>query len=181
MVSLTSITSFIWYYCIFKDSWWNVYLSISVLTALCGWFYITLKGNCAENTAKNSSISREEQDAYAIKSYSQSKAAWESGVFAKEIVPVNIPQKGLCTYTSSSFTKNCKHLLTFVLFILYFEQYASQCNFIAGKPDIVVKEDEEWRRVDFSKVPKLKAVFQRENGVYHMSMNTWAWNMWQQS
>lgn len=55
-----------------------------------------LKGNCAENTAKNCSISREEQDAYAIKSYSQSKAAWDSGVFAKEIVPVSIPQKGQC-------------------------------------------------------------------------------------
>lgn len=25
-------------------------------------------------------------------------------------------------------------------------------------------EDEEWRRVDFAKVPKLKAVFQKENG-----------------
>lgn len=33
-----------------------------------------------------------------------------------------------------------------------------------GKPDVVVKEDEEWRKVDFSKVPKLKAVFQKENG-----------------
>lgn len=33
-----------------------------------------------------------------------------------------------------------------------------------GKPDVVVSEDEEWRRVDFSKVPKLKTVFQRENG-----------------
>lgn len=29
---------------------------------------------------------------------------------------------------------------------------------------MVVSEDEEWRRVDFSKVPKLKAVFQKENG-----------------
>uniref|UniRef100_A0A671KN45 acetyl-CoA C-acetyltransferase n=1 Tax=Sinocyclocheilus anshuiensis TaxID=1608454 RepID=A0A671KN45_9TELE len=83
-------------------------------------------GNCAENTAKNSGISREEQDAFAINSYSRSKAAWESGVLAKEVVPVSIPQK--------------------------------------GKPDIVVKEDEEYRKVDFSKVPKLKAVFQKENG-----------------
>ncbi|RXN18865.1 acetyl- mitochondrial [Labeo rohita] len=83
-------------------------------------------GNCAENTAKNSGISREEQDAFAINSYSRSKAAWESGILAKEVVPVSIPQK--------------------------------------GKPDIVVKEDEEYRKVDFSKVPKLKAVFQRENG-----------------
>ncbi|VFV45649.1 acetyl-mitochondrial [Lynx pardinus] len=33
-----------------------------------------------------------------------------------------------------------------------------------GKPDVVVKEDEEYRRVDFSKVPKLKTVFQKENG-----------------
>uniref|UniRef100_A0A8C2PR89 acetyl-CoA C-acetyltransferase n=1 Tax=Cyprinus carpio TaxID=7962 RepID=A0A8C2PR89_CYPCA len=83
-------------------------------------------GSCAENTAKNSGISREEQDAFAINSYSRSKAAWESGVLAKEVVPVSIPQK--------------------------------------GKPDIVVKEDEEYRKVDFSKVPKLKAVFQKENG-----------------
>lgn len=29
---------------------------------------------------------------------------------------------------------------------------------------MVVSEDEEWRRVDFGKVPKLKAVFQKENG-----------------
>lgn len=33
-----------------------------------------------------------------------------------------------------------------------------------GKPDLVVSEDEEWRRVDFSKVPKLKTVFQKEKG-----------------
>lgn len=32
---------------------------------------------------------------------------------------------------------------------------------------MVVSEDEEWRRVDFSKVPKLKAVFQKENGKDH--------------
>jgi acetyl-CoA C-acetyltransferase len=38
------------------------------------------------------------------------------------------------------------------------------CNFVLGKPDIVVKEDEEYKRVDFSKVPKLKTVFQKENG-----------------
>uniref|UniRef100_A0A9J7XB65 acetyl-CoA C-acetyltransferase n=1 Tax=Cyprinus carpio carpio TaxID=630221 RepID=A0A9J7XB65_CYPCA len=43
-------------------------------------------GSCAENTAKNSGISREEQDAFAINSYSRSKAAWESGILAKEVV-----------------------------------------------------------------------------------------------
>ncbi|KAG7470573.1 hypothetical protein MATL_G00115280 [Megalops atlanticus] len=83
-------------------------------------------GNCAENTAKKTGITREEQDAYAIGSYTRSKAAWENGILAREVVPVHVPQR--------------------------------------GKPDIVVTEDEEWRRVDFSKVPKLKAVFQKENG-----------------
>lgn len=29
---------------------------------------------------------------------------------------------------------------------------------------MLVSEDEEWRRVDFSKVPKLKPVFQKEAG-----------------
>ncbi|CAI5773250.1 acetyl-CoA acetyltransferase, mitochondrial [Podarcis lilfordi] len=83
-------------------------------------------GNCAENTAKKFTISREDQDAYAIKSYTKSKEGWESGVFANEIVPVTISQK--------------------------------------GKPDTEIKEDEEYKRVDFSKVPNLKAVFQKENG-----------------
>lgn len=35
---------------------------------------------------------------------------------------------------------------------------------ILGKPDTEFKQDEEYTRVDFSKVPKLKAVFQKENG-----------------
>uniref|UniRef100_H3CC99 Acetyl-CoA acetyltransferase 1 n=1 Tax=Tetraodon nigroviridis TaxID=99883 RepID=H3CC99_TETNG len=83
-------------------------------------------GNCAENTAKQSRISREEQDAYAVGSYSRSQAAHQAGVLAKEIVAVSVPQR--------------------------------------GKADVLVSEDEEWRRVDFSKVPNLKPVFQKENG-----------------
>lgn len=55
---------------------------------------ILLQGNCAENTAKKFSFGREEQDNFAISSYTKSKAAWESGLFAKEIAPVTIPQKG---------------------------------------------------------------------------------------
>ncbi|KYO44927.1 acetyl-CoA acetyltransferase, mitochondrial [Alligator mississippiensis] len=98
---------------IVKDGLTDVYNSIHM-------------GNCAENTAKNLNISREEQDTYAISSYTRSKTAWESGLLSKEIVPVSVSQK--------------------------------------GKPDIEMKEDEEYRRVDFSKVPKLKTVFQKENG-----------------
>lgn len=50
-------------------------------------------GVCADNTAKKYSITREEQDAYAIQSYQRSKAATESGAFKGEIVPVAIPQR----------------------------------------------------------------------------------------
>lgn len=52
------------------------------------------QGNCAENTAKQSRISREEQDAYAVGSYSRSQAAHQAGVLAKEIVAVSVPQRG---------------------------------------------------------------------------------------
>lgn len=50
-------------------------------------------GNCAENTAKNLKISREEQDNFAINSYKRSAEAYEKNVFASELVPVNVPQK----------------------------------------------------------------------------------------
>jgi acetyl-CoA C-acetyltransferase len=50
-------------------------------------------GNAAELCAKECGISREEQDAFAIESYKRSQAAWESGKFAEEIVPVEIPQR----------------------------------------------------------------------------------------
>lgn len=50
-------------------------------------------GNCAENTAKKYGISREDQDEYAIRSYTLSKKAAESGVFDVEITPVTIPQR----------------------------------------------------------------------------------------
>ncbi|CAI9591229.1 unnamed protein product [Staurois parvus] len=83
-------------------------------------------GNCAENTAKKFNIGREDQDNFAISSYTRSKAAWDSGLLAREITPVTIPQK--------------------------------------GKPDIVVQEDEEYKKVDFSKFPKLKTVFQKDHG-----------------
>jgi acetyl-CoA C-acetyltransferase len=53
-------------------------------------YYKFPMGNCAENTAKEMNISREEQDAYAIQSYQRSAAAWEAGMFADEIVPVEI-------------------------------------------------------------------------------------------
>jgi acetyl-CoA C-acetyltransferase len=50
-------------------------------------------GNAAELCASTCGISREEQDKFAIESYKRSQAAWEKGVFADEVVPVEIPQR----------------------------------------------------------------------------------------
>lgn len=50
-------------------------------------------GNAAELCAKECNISREEQDAFAIESYTRSQAAWNSGKFNAEVVPVPIPQR----------------------------------------------------------------------------------------
>ncbi|KYG76138.1 acetyl-CoA acetyltransferase [Roseivirga spongicola] len=50
-------------------------------------------GNCADNTAKEMNISREEQDEYAINSYKRAAAATEAGKFKSEIIPVAIPQR----------------------------------------------------------------------------------------
>ena len=53
-------------------------------------YYKFPMGNCADNTAKEMNISREEQDAYAIQSYRRSAEAWEKGMFKDEIVPVEM-------------------------------------------------------------------------------------------
>nr|QYV43156.1 acetyl-CoA acetyltransferase [Colaphellus bowringi] len=50
-------------------------------------------GNCAENTAKKLSITRQQQDDYAISSYKRSAEAYKNNVFASELVPVSVPQK----------------------------------------------------------------------------------------
>jgi acetyl-CoA C-acetyltransferase len=50
-------------------------------------------GNAADSTAKEYKITREQQDAFAIQSYTRSKAAWAAGKFNDEIVPVEIPQR----------------------------------------------------------------------------------------
>ncbi len=50
-------------------------------------------GNAAELCASTCSISRQDQDAFAIESYKRSQAAITSGKFDNEIVPVEIPQR----------------------------------------------------------------------------------------
>jgi 3-oxoadipyl-CoA thiolase len=50
-------------------------------------------GETAENVAERTQISREEQDAFALRSHHRAVAAQQTGRFAEEIVPVPIPQK----------------------------------------------------------------------------------------
>lgn len=50
-------------------------------------------GNAAELCASKYNFTREDQDAFAVASYTKSRAAWEAGAFDAEIVPVSIPQK----------------------------------------------------------------------------------------
>ncbi len=47
----------------------------------------------AENLAKDWNISRAACDAYAVRSHQRAAAAWANGLFADELVPVEIPQK----------------------------------------------------------------------------------------
>lgn len=50
-------------------------------------------GNAAELCAKECNISREEQDAYAIESYTRASNAWKAGKFNDEVIPVEVPQR----------------------------------------------------------------------------------------
>ncbi|KAF3783543.1 putative acetyl-CoA acetyltransferase cytosolic 2, partial [Nymphaea thermarum] len=61
-----------------KDGLWDVYNDYAM-------------GMCAELCAEQHSITREEQDTYAIQSFKRGIAAQNAGVLALEIVPVEIP------------------------------------------------------------------------------------------
>ena len=50
-------------------------------------------GVCAEKCATENNITREDQDAFTIESYTRSAAAWDAGKFNDEIVPVEVPQR----------------------------------------------------------------------------------------
>ncbi|WP_265428780.1 acetyl-CoA C-acyltransferase [Chryseobacterium sp. YIM B08800] len=83
-------------------------------------------GVCAEKCATDYSITREDQDQFAIESYKRSAKAWSEGKFAEEVVPVSIPQR-------------------------------------KGDP-IIFAEDEEYKAVNFDRLPTLPTVFKKEEG-----------------
>ncbi|KAG0318447.1 erg10, acetyl-CoA C-acetyltransferase [Dissophora globulifera] len=65
---------------IIKDGLWDVYNQFHM-------------GNCAENTADKFKITREQQDAHAVESYTRAAKAWKDGVFTEEVIPVTIKDK----------------------------------------------------------------------------------------
>lgn len=50
-------------------------------------------GVCADECAVEYNFSREDQDKFAIQSYERSAKAWKEGKFAKEVIPVEVPQR----------------------------------------------------------------------------------------
>lgn len=50
-------------------------------------------GVCADACATEYEFSREDQDNFAVQSYTRSSKAWEKGLFSNEIVPVEVPQR----------------------------------------------------------------------------------------
>ena len=91
-------------------------------------------GNCADHTAKEMKITREEQDAYAIRSYQRAAATTEAGHFKDEIVPVEMPQR-------------------------------------KGDP-LIIQEDEEYKKVNFEKIPALRPVFSEDGTVTAANAST---------
>ena len=91
-------------------------------------------GCFADATAQKYGISRQEQDAFAVQSYRRSAEAWANGMFADEVVPVEITDK----------KGNVK----------------------------VISEDEEYKNVNFEKIPTLRPVFTKDGTVTAANAST---------
>jgi acetyl-CoA C-acetyltransferase len=61
---------------VITDGLWDVYNNIHM-------------GSCAEKTSKDYSISRRDQDEFAIESYKRAQEAWSSGRILDEVVPIS--------------------------------------------------------------------------------------------
>jgi acetyl-CoA C-acetyltransferase len=91
-------------------------------------------GVCADHTAKEMKISRQEQDDYAIRSYQRTASAWSAGKFNDEIIPVEITGR---------------------------------------KGDVTMfREDEEYKNVNFEKIPGLKPAFSKDGTVTAANAST---------
>jgi len=68
-------------------------LEDSLMVALLDTYCNTPMAGTAENLARKFEISREEQDAYALRSQQEAKRALDAGYFAEEIVRVEVPSR----------------------------------------------------------------------------------------
>jgi acetyl-CoA C-acetyltransferase len=78
--------------------WGNKYGNVTMIDGLAkdgltDVYHNYAMGNAADLCAREYSVSREDQDAFAVESYKRSQAASDAGKFANEIVPVEVPQK----------------------------------------------------------------------------------------
>ena len=55
--------------------------------------YISGMPETAENVGREYGITREEADAFAVRSHQRAAAAWEAGRFDAEVVPIEVPQR----------------------------------------------------------------------------------------
>jgi len=77
--------------------------NIELYDTTLGWRFVNRKleeqygidsmAETAENVAEQFGVSREDQDAFALRSQQRAEAAIAAGVFAREIVPVSVPQR----------------------------------------------------------------------------------------
>lgn len=68
-------------------------LEDSLMVALLDTYCNTPMAGTAENLARRFEISREDQDAYALRSQQEAKRAQDAGIFAEEIVPVEVKSR----------------------------------------------------------------------------------------
>lgn len=92
-----------------------------------------LMGSCAETCAAEYNFSREDQDNFAIESYTRSAKAWADGKFNNEIAPVIVSTR---------------------------------------KGDVTISEDEEYKNVNFDKIPGLRPVFKKDGTVTAANAST---------
>ena len=80
-----------------RDSMWDSLTNLGVGPAM---------GITAENVAERYDITREQMDAYALRSQQRAVAAMDGGRFDEEIIPVTVPsKKGDAVYTADEYPK----------------------------------------------------------------------------
>ncbi|HSD46307.1 MAG TPA: acetyl-CoA C-acetyltransferase [Pyrinomonadaceae bacterium] len=68
-------------------------LEDSLMVALLDTYCNTPMAGTAENLARKFEVSREEQDKYALRSQQEAKRALDAGIFAEEVVPVEVKSR----------------------------------------------------------------------------------------